>query len=62
VVRLSAEERGYKLENADLSYLGKAEKITIDKDNTTVINGKGKKEDIRAAYQPDQISNRKHNF
>lgn len=42
------EERGYKLENADLTYLGKAEKVSIDKDNTTVINGSGKKEDIDA--------------
>jgi chaperonin GroEL len=43
-----SEERGYKLENADLSYLGQAEKIVIDKDNTTIINGKGKKSDIEA--------------
>jgi len=43
-----SEERGFKLENADLSYLGKAEKITIDKDNTTVVNGAGKKNDIVA--------------
>ncbi|MCB9170426.1 MAG: chaperonin GroEL [Flavobacteriales bacterium] len=43
-----SEERGYKLENADLSYLGKAEKITIDKDNTTIVNGAGKKADITA--------------
>jgi len=42
-----SEERGYKLENADLSYLGKAEKITIDKDNTTVINGAGNPDDIK---------------
>ncbi|HEX4888135.1 MAG TPA: chaperonin GroEL [Luteibaculaceae bacterium] len=41
-----SEERGYKLENADLSFLGQAEKITIDKDNTTIVNGAGKKEDI----------------
>ena len=41
-----SEERGFKLENADLTYLGKAEKITIDKDNSTIINGAGKKEDI----------------
>ncbi len=41
-----SEERGYTLENADLSYLGSAEKISIDKDNTKVINGKGKKDDI----------------
>jgi chaperonin GroEL len=45
---LISEERGFKLENADLSYLGKAEKITIDKDNTTLVGGAGKKEDILA--------------
>jgi chaperonin GroEL len=45
---LISEERGFKLENADLSYLGKAEKITIDKDNTTIVNGAGKKADIVA--------------
>ncbi len=43
-----SEERGYKLENADLTYLGRAEKVTIDKDNTTIINGAGTKEDITA--------------
>ncbi|MGP8214761.1 MAG: chaperonin GroEL [Bacteroidia bacterium] len=43
-----SEEGGYKLENADLSYLGRAEKITIDKDNTTIVNGSGKKADINA--------------
>ncbi len=43
-----SEERGYKLENADLTYLGKAEKITIDKDNTTIVNGAGASEDIKA--------------
>lgn len=43
-----SEERGYKLENADLTYLGTAEKIVIDKDNTTVINGAGKSEEIKA--------------
>ena len=43
-----SEERGYKLENADLSYLGQAEKITIDKDNTTIVNGAGSKDDITA--------------
>ncbi|MFD0765785.1 chaperonin GroEL [Mucilaginibacter lutimaris] len=36
-----SEERGYKLESADLSMLGQAEKITIDKDNTIVVNGAG---------------------
>jgi chaperonin GroEL len=43
-----SEERGFKLENADLSDLGTAEKITIDKDNTTIVNGSGNKEDIKA--------------
>lgn len=43
-----SEERGYKLENATLTYLGKAEKIIIDKDNTTIVNGAGKKADITA--------------
>jgi len=43
-----SEEQGYKLENADLTYLGQATSVTIDKDNTTVVGGKGKKEDITA--------------
>jgi chaperonin GroEL len=43
-----SEEMGYKLENADFSYLGQAEKVLIDKDNTTIINGKGDKEQIKA--------------
>jgi chaperonin GroEL len=43
-----SEERGYKLENATIDYLGTAEKVNIDKDNTTVVNGSGNKEDIEA--------------
>jgi chaperonin GroEL len=43
-----SEDRGYKLENADISYLGTADAVTIDKDNTTIIGGKGKKNDIQA--------------
>jgi chaperonin GroEL len=43
-----SEEQGYKLENADLSYLGQAASITIDKDNTTIVGGKGKKDEINA--------------
>jgi chaperonin GroEL len=43
-----AEDRGFKLENADLTFLGKAEKITVDKDNTTIVGGAGKKADITA--------------
>jgi len=43
-----SEELGYKLEAADLSSLGQAASITIDKDNTIVVGGKGKKADITA--------------
>ena len=43
-----SEEQGYKLENADLTYLGQASSVTIDKDNTTVVGGKGKKTEILA--------------
>ncbi len=43
-----SEEQGWKLENATLDQLGKAEKISIDKDNTTIINGAGEKENISA--------------
>jgi chaperonin GroEL len=43
-----SEEQGYKLENADLTYLGQATSVTIDKDNTTVVGGKGEKVDITA--------------
>ena len=43
-----SEERGYKLESATIDYLGTAEKVHIDKDNTTVVSGAGKKDDIVA--------------
>jgi len=43
-----SEDRGYKLENATVAYLGKAEKVVIDKDNCTIVNGSGKKADIVA--------------
>jgi chaperonin GroEL len=43
-----SEEQGYKLEGADLTYLGSAASVDIDKDNTTIVGGKGKKEDINA--------------
>src|SRR4051794_199007 len=43
-----SEEQGFKLENADLNYLGQAASVTIDKDNTTVVGGKGEKENITA--------------
>jgi chaperonin GroEL len=43
-----SEERGFTLENATLDMLGTAEKVEIDKDNTTIVNGAGKKSDIAA--------------
>ena len=43
-----SEEQGFKLDNADLTYLGQATSITIDKDNTVIVGGKGKKADITA--------------
>ncbi|MFT4834424.1 MAG: chaperonin GroEL [Bacteroidia bacterium] len=42
-----SEDQGYKLESTTLEHLGSVEKVIIDKDNTTLINGKGKKEDIK---------------
>ena len=41
-----SEERGFKLENTTLEMLGQTDKIVIDKDNTTVVNGKGEKDAI----------------
>lgn len=43
-----SEERGFKLENATVEMLGTAEKVTIDKDTTTIVNGAGNTEDIKA--------------
>ena len=43
-----SEDQGYKLENATIASLGQAESITIDKDNTTVVGGKGDKASIAA--------------
>jgi chaperonin GroEL len=43
-----SEERGYKLENATLDYLGQAARISIDKDNTTIVDGAGQESDIQA--------------
>ncbi|RMI15581.1 MAG: chaperonin GroEL [Calditrichaeota bacterium] len=46
--RVISEEAGFKLENAVLSDLGQAKRIVIDKDNTTIVEGAGKTEDIQA--------------
>ena len=43
-----SEEKGYKLEDATLEMLGEAEKVSIDKENTTIVSGKGEKENITA--------------
>ena len=43
-----SEEQGYKLENADMTYLGEAKKVNIDKDNTTIVEGKGKSDNLVA--------------
>ena len=43
-----SEERGFNLENTTLEMLGTSERVTIDKDNTTIVNGSGKKDDIKA--------------
>lgn len=55
--KVISEEQGFKLENATLDFLGKAEKITIDKDNTTIVNGAGKKSEItgRIGHLKSQI-------
>ncbi len=52
------EEKGYRLEDATLAELGTADKITITKDNTTIVNGQGAKENIdaRAAQIKAQIA------
>ncbi len=42
-----SEERGFKLENATVAYLGQAKKIVIDKDNTTIVEGAGKTDEIK---------------
>ena len=48
-----SEERGFKLENTSLEMLGQTDKVVIDKDNTTIVNGKGQKETI--ALRVNQI-------
>merc|ERR1712070_649730 len=43
-----SEDRGFTLENTTIEMLGSAERVTIDKDNTTIVNGSGVKENIEA--------------
>ena len=54
-----SEERGFSLENTDLEMLGSAETVTIDKDNTTIVNGSGKASDIKTRV--NQIKNQIEN-
>lgn len=50
-----SEEKGYKLENATLAYLGQAKRIVVDKDNTTIVEGKGKSDQIKARINEIKI-------
>src|SRR5699024_10407007 len=43
-----SEERGYKLENTTLDYLGTTDRVNIDKDNTTIVGCNGQDDDIQA--------------
>ncbi len=51
-----SEEVGFKLENAVLNDLGRAKRIVIDKDNTTVVDGKGKNEDIQGRISEIKVA------
>ena len=62
MVQLFQKNRGYKLENATLSYLGTAKKVVIDKDNTTIVEGAGKTDDIKKRINEIKESNRKDNI
>lgn len=50
-----SDERGFKLENTTLDMLGRAEKVSIDKDNTTVVNGAGEKKNIEARVKQIKV-------
>jgi chaperonin GroEL len=50
-----SEERGFNMDNVTIEMLGRAEKVTIDKDNTTIVNGAGNEEEIKS--KPNQSSN-----
>ncbi len=43
-----SDEKGYKLENTTIDQLGQAEKVLVDKDNTTIVNGRGRADEIKA--------------
>ena len=54
------EDLGLKLENVTLKDLGRAKRVTIDKDNTTIVDGAGKKDDIKARIEADPRADRGH--
>ncbi len=56
--QMIAEDLGIKLENVTLQMLGKAKRVRIEKENTTIINGAGKKADIEARVGADQGADR----
>ena len=56
--QMITEDLGIKLENVTLQMLGKAKSVRIEKDNTTIIDGAGKKADIEAPHRPDQGADR----
>jgi chaperonin GroEL len=57
-----SEDLGIKLENVTLDMLGRAKRVSIDKENTTIVDGAGKKADIEARVQPDPQADRRHHL
>ncbi len=56
--QLISEDLGIKLENVNLAMLGSAKRVTITKEDTTIVDGAGKKKDIEAPHQADQVAGR----
>ncbi len=56
--QLISDDLGIKLENVTIDMLGRAKKLVIEKEKTTIVNGAGKKADIEARVQPDQGADR----
>ena len=57
-----SEDLGIKLENVTLDMLGRAKKVLIKKENTTIVDGAGKKKDIEARVAPDQGADRRNHL
>ena len=57
-----SEERGFSLETASIDMLGSCEKIVTDKENTTIINGEGNSDSIKARVNQIKSTNRKYNI